>query len=664
MQIRAAFCLLPLLACGGSTTTQVETPATYSFDQLPRLRFNQVALREGVPVHWFVDTDEDGSVDPDEIRDLDFYPTSAVWTENGEFTSAFGEAYARIVAAASAPAPTDPRLAAVQSELENTAPTIVYNDLTALPETHRTFAQHMLRVGSLIDALYAKQVGAAALASQVAPDAASQSLFRRNWGPRCLGAETASNEACSAIAGAPAQPVDIYPAAMQSDDAFCEPLQAEGADPALMEPFTVVRAGEEEGSLTAVPYTTEYATEMSGIAEELRAAAGAIESDESEAALVAYLRAAAEAFGTNVWGPADLAWEAMNARNSRWYVRVAPDEVYWDPCSRKAGFHMTFALIDSSSLEWQDRLDPIKADMEAALAALVETYEARDVQFKMPEFIAIVANAGDDRDAFGATIGQSLPNWGDTDGRTVAMSTLYTDPDSVARRRLVASSLLNDASMAMLDDDPQAGLMSTILHEATHNLGPNRGYESNGQTAAVAFGGEVASMMEELKAQTGALFFVEMLRERGIITAEQAQETYMDSIVWAFGHISRGMWSASGRRSPYSQLAAIQVGYLIDHGVLAWDANATPASGEGQGAFNIDLSNFVQVARDLMTDVMRIKSTGDRAAAIALADRYVGVYSGGGTYASNGAESVVPHERIVTLYRRFPRGTMVYSISL
>ncbi|MFK8003415.1 MAG: hypothetical protein AB8H86_27840 [Polyangiales bacterium] len=664
MQIRAAFCLLPLLACGGSTTTQVETPATYSFDQLPRLRFNQVALREGVPVHWFVDSDEDGSVDPDEIRDLDFYPTSAVWTENGEFTSAFGEAYARIVAAASAPAPTDARLAAVQSELENTAPTIVYNDLTALPEAHRTFAQHMLRVGSLIDALYAKQVGAAALASQVAPDAASQSLFRRNWGPRCLGAETASNEACSAIVGAPAQPVDIYPAAMQSDDAFCEPLQAEGADPALMEPFTVVRAGEEEGSLAAVPYTTEYATEMSAIAEELLAAAGAIESDESEAALVAYLRAAAEAFGTNVWGPADLAWEAMNARNSRWYVRVAPDEVYWDPCSRKAGFHMTFALIDSSSLEWQDRLDPIKADMEAALAALVETYEARDVQFKMPEFIAIVANAGDDRDAFGATIGQSLPNWGDTDGRTVAMSTLYTDPDSVARRRLVASSLLNDASMAMLDDDPQAGLMSTILHEATHNLGPNRGYESNGQTAAVAFGGEVASMMEELKAQTGALFFVEMLRERGIITAEQAQETYMDSIVWAFGHISRGMWSASGRRSPYSQLAAIQVGYLIDHGVLTWDADATPASGEGQGAFNIDLSNFVQVARDLMTDVMRIKSTGDRAAAIALADRYVGVYSGGGTYASNGAESVVPHERIVTLYRRFPRGTMVYSISL
>ncbi len=37
------------------------------------------------------------------------------------------------------------------------------------------------------------------------------------------------------------------------------------------------------------------------------------------------LRAAAQAFTDNDWDPADEAWAAMNARNSRWYVRVAPD---------------------------------------------------------------------------------------------------------------------------------------------------------------------------------------------------------------------------------------------------------------------------------------------------------------------------------------------------
>ena len=49
-------------------------------------------------------------------------------------------------------------------------------------------------------------------------------------------------------------------------------------------------------------------------------------------------------------------------------------------------------------------------------------------------------NAGDDRNPLGATIGESLPNWGpvanEGRGRTVAMVNLYLDPDSIAARRV------------------------------------------------------------------------------------------------------------------------------------------------------------------------------------------------------------------------------------
>ncbi len=668
MRYSLSLLLLLQIACGGATATPqnaANAAADYAFNGVPRLRFNQVAVREGVPVHWYVDRDEDGAIDPDEVKALRFYDSEAQWVEEGAFTPAFAEAYAHISAAAAADRPDDARLSAVWTELENLAPTLVSSDLTHLPDAHRAFARHMLAVGELIDGLYARQVGAAALADQVGDDAASRALFRRNWGPRCLGAATENDEACSAIAGAPAQPVDIYPAAIQADDGFCADLEGRD-DEALMAPFTVVR--EREGEMVAVPYTEAYAEPMGAIAAELRAAAEAISGESSEAALVAYLRAAAQAFEDNNWEPANETWAAMNATNSQWYVRVGPDETYWDPCSRKAGFHLTFALIDPSSLEWQRRLTPLQGDMEASLAALSEHYEARSVSFDMPDFIAIVVNAGDDRDPFGATIGQSLPNWGpvadEGRGRTVAMSTLYTDADSVARRRTVAAALLDEESLAMLDDDPQAGLMSTILHEATHNLGPAHGYEVNGQTASQAFGGGMASMLEELKAQSGALFFVELLRERGVITDAQARETYMDSIVWAFGHISRGMWTASGRRKAYSQLAAIQVGFMIDNGVLTWRDDAAPASGEGQGAFHVDLSNFPAVARDLMTQVMHIKASTDTEAAEALANRYVGTYDGSGTHAANNAQSVVPHARIVELYSQFPRGAMVYAIDL
>lgn len=657
-------------ACGGPSAATETPDKDFSYGELPRSRFNQLAVREGIPVHWFVDRDEDGSVDPDEIRALRFYDTTGNWTSSagGElsFTSDFSEAYARLVAANNM-ATTDPRLTAVWNELEMTSPTLVHNDLTHLPQVHRDFAAKMLEVGALVDVIYAKQQGAAELADQVAGDAASRSLFRRNWGPRCVGKNTQDVPECSAIEGAPAQRVGIYPAGLQTQEGFCDMLAEHEDTSALLDSFTVVR--EAEDGLVAVPYNEAYAAESRAVAESLREAAELISADPAETALVEYLRRAADAFLDNDWFDADAAWAAMTAENSRWYIRVGPDEVYWDPCSRKAAYHLTLSLIDPSSLEWRDRLAPVQDEMEASLAALVDTYDARSIEFHLPAFIQIVANFGDDRDPFGATSGQSLPNWGPvaeaSNGRTVVMSTLFTDPDSLAQSAASASALFDEASFAHYASEPQSGPMSTVLHEAMHNLGPAQGYTYEGdQSAEEVFGGSMASMLEELKAQTGALFLVELLKERGLLNDETANEVYMDSIAWAFGHISRGMWTASGRRKAYSQLAAIQIGYFMDHGAIGWDPQAVPASGNGQGAFNVNLERFPEVARQLMIEVMSFKSTGDAEAALALTNRYVGEYNGSGAFAASQADVVVPHEHIVRAYRDIPRPTLVYSIEL
>ncbi len=650
---------LVLASCGGASPASGTTPASMRALGVDRMRFNQLALRLDEPVFWAEDTDGDGEPDPDEVRGLLFYgelgdASAPRWTEGGAFDAAFTALLARIEAEARRPAPSDPRRALVLRELDNVAPTLVETDLRELPEAHREFARHMVRVAGLVDRLYARQTGMEATRSRLdASDPASASLFRRNWGPSCLGATTEHEAACSAIEGAPRQPVDVYPASIQGEDnSFCASLEARPDASALLGHFSVVREGEG-GALVAAPYHEAYAELMRPIAAELRAAADAM-TDPDEAALVAYLRAAATAFETNDWTPADEAWSRMSARNSRWYVRVAPDETYWEPCSLHAGFHLTFARIDQGSLVWQDRLTPLRAEMEGALAALVpDAYRARDVAFTLPDFIGIVVNAGDDRDAFGATIGQSLPNWGPVSdegrGRTVAMSNLYTDPDSRARRRAQVSSLYDAATIEAYSDEPTAGLLSTILHEAGHNLGPSHDYRVNGQTDDEAFGGSLASMLEELKAQSSALFFVALLRERGILSDEEARRVYADSVAWAFGHVSRGMYTPSGQRKAYSQLAAIQLGVLLDEGGLRWDPAAPAADGVHAGAFSIDFERFPAAARALMAEVMRIKATGDRAAAEALAARYV-----------DGDR--VPHQTIVDRYRGFPQASFVYAI--
>jgi hypothetical protein len=659
MKVKAllSFTLL-LAACGEDPAppreTRAERPAAEPeaprYDGLPRLRVNQLAIQLDLPLFWAADTDEDGAVDPAEVRTLLFYPSEERWVEDGRFTADFDRAWQRITEAARAPAPTDARQRLALEEIQQAAPTIVETDLRELPEAHRAFALRMLNVAGLIDRLYAKQVGMTAMQARVANDAASRSIFRRNWGPECAGAATESNPACSAVAPGAKQPVDVYPTAMQESETFCQTLEAHARSEELLSPFSVVR--EAGGELSAVPYTEAYRELMQPIAEELRAARAAM-TDPAEDPLRRYLDAAAQAFTDNRWEPADEAWAAMNAQNSRWYVRVGPDETYWDPCSRKAGFHLTFAQIDRGSLEWQARLTPLQERMERSLDELVEPYEARQVSFHMPDFINIVVNAGDDRDSFGGTIGQSLPNRGpvadEGRGRTVAMTNLYTDPDSIRIRREQASSLFTRETMALYSGDPAASNLSTILHEATHNLGPSHDYRVNGQTADEAFGGGMSAMLEELKAQSGALFYLAMLREEGIITEQREREVYVDSIAWALGHISRGMYTPSGQRKAYSQLAAVQVGFLMDQNVIRWDPEAQAANGTDRGAFSIDFAAFPAAARELMELVVTIKATNARARAEEIAARFVD-------------GDIVPQSVIAERWQRHPRASFLYAV--
>jgi len=231
------------------------------------------------------------------------------------------------------------------------------------------------------------------------------------------------------------------------------------------------------------------------------------------------------------------------------------------------------------------------------------------------------------------------------------MSNLYTDPDSLESRLDGANSLVSKETMAFYNASPNPGLLNTILHEATHNLGPAHEYKYKGKTDQQWFGGGLSSMLEELKAQSGALYYVEFLRQKKIIDDQTAKQTYVDDIVWSFGHISRGMYTDTGGRKPYSQLAAIQLGYLIDAGAITWDASALAANGKDKGALTIHFEKLPAAIDKLMKEVGAIKASGDKAAAEAIAKKYV-----------DGA--VVPHKTITERWLRNPRPSFVYSVKL
>lgn len=628
-----------------------------------RERLNRAALELGLPLHWRVDANGSGAIDPPELLlvvGLDDRPREH-WVRRGRFTPAFETAWARVVARASggpsAPAgPDAARQAALARELSQRLFAVVEADLAGLSPAERRMVGHVMEAARAIERLHARQLGTLGMEARIPPgDGLSRLAFQVNLGPWCTAPATEDDPACGALSPVPPRRSGLYPADLQSDPGFCAALAKAPGAAALTSPFTAV-VRDARGELAAVPYPQAWPDDMRAVASALERAAAAIRGT-GERALHAYLLAAARAFRDGDWPRADEAWARMNAENSRWFLRVAPDETYSDPCALKAGFALALARIDPASLGWQRRLDPSKRDMEQALARLAGApYAAREVAFHLPDFIAIVVNAGDARAPRGATVGQSLPNWGkvanEGRGRTVAMTNFYTDPESLEIRRRRAASLLCPDTMARRTPDPDAERMGYVLHEAAHNLGPSHEYAVDGRTAPQIFGGNLAAMLEELKAQQSAVWLAGWLAGRGVVSPAQAERARLESVIWALGQVSGGVRTPDGRLRPYAALAAVQLAALAEDGALVWRPGARAANGEDAGCLELDPSRLAASAERLAALALGLKARGDRAAAEAMVARYVDAAAG-------------PHaetRRIVTeRWRRFPDTTFLYA---
>ncbi len=650
----------------GATTTTAANAGAVKLD-VSRGDFNRLAAELALPLFWIEDANKNGAIEPSELALYwGLVPGAAPgeYIDKGAFTAKSLDAIDRIAKRSKEPAVVaglDPketaRRQAVLKELAQGRVTLVATDLSKASPEEKRFVGFLTQAAEMIEKLYQKQQGTLGLAAKVpADDAASKTLFFRGQGPKCEAPLTQNDPACSAIPDMPKGKLSgLYPEDLLAQPKFCEGLSKK--NPLLADPFTVVAAGEGKDALKPVPYHEAYKEETNAVAGQLRAAANAL--GEKEPALKAYLLAAAQAFTDDKWWPADEAWAKMDAKNSRFYLRIAPDEVYAEPCSTKALFHVSFGLINQGSLKWQAKLDPLKTEMEKALAELAgPPYKAREVSFKLPDFVDIALNAGDSRNAFGATIGQSLPNFGpvanEGRGRTVAMTNFYTDADSVQSLKDQASSLLCADAMAKYTSSPEPQLMSTVLHEAAHNLGPAHQYKANGKIDREAFGGPLASTLEELKAQTAALYFTDWLVAKKEITQEDAERAHVRDVAWGLGHISRGMYDEDKHPKNYSQLAAIQVGWLMKDGAITWKADETAANGKDKGCLSLSLDKFPPSIKSLMTKVAGIKGRGDKPAADALVKEFVDV----------SGDKKKLHDTVMERWNREPKASFVYSVKL
>ena len=640
------------------TSNAVDAPRNYN--SIERLEFNRVAAEHFLPLFWREDSNKDDAIQPDELAVLIGFGKPhenerSHWIDKeGNFTSAFTNAYRNLVATRNTP-PASTRLKLLKQELAQGRTTLIETDLQQASVGEIKMVKHLMKAASHIENIYQQQKGTFGLDAKIpSSDLTSRMVFYRNQSPFCEAPKTATNPKCNALEKLPDQLSGLYPASIQKDKAFCETLAKAPNAADLTDHFSVVIQGDRPGTFKSETYNLAFINDMESIALELEAAADAL--DDSEVAFKNYLHTDAQSFRTNDWEPANRAWVAMNATNSKWYARIAPDEVYYEPCAWKAGFALQLARINKASLTWQQKLEPMKNEMEQTLAEMAgPPYKARDVKFKVPDFIDVVINAGDQRSALTATIGESLPNWGpvaESGGRTVAMTNLFQDADSLRGYSDIDSALFCSKTNTIITDEPQDSLISSLLHEVAHNLGPAHDYRVDGKTDSQAFGGPLASTLEEFKAETSAMFLANWLVNKGVITQKLAQEINLYQITWDFGHISRGMYSVDGTPKNYSHLAAMQLGWIIDNGAASWHAQETAANGKDTGCLEIDLSKLPAAIRSMETRVLQIKAQNDKHGAEELKAKYV---DGDGDYAKL-------KDTITERLLRSPKGTLVYSV--
>jgi hypothetical protein len=137
------------------------------------------------------------------------------------------------------------------------------------------------------------------------------------------------------------------------------------------------------------------------------------------------------------------------------------------------------------------------------------------------------------------------------------------------------------------------------------------------------------------------------LRGRGVV------DEALNAIVWACGHIANGMYEGNDRTrpKPYSQLAAVQLGFLLEEGAVTWNADAKAANGQDVGHFALHLERMPAAAEKLMRLVAGIKARGDRGLAEGLLREYV----------DGGSER---QALIAERLQRQPKGSFVYAIEL
>jgi hypothetical protein len=500
----------------------------------------------------------------------------------------------------------------VAAELAKVNPYPVKSSVVGLPEAEQAMVRELLAAARVVDRLNALQITARndeyarEVAASGTPD--DRALYARNQGPWC---EDSDEALCGTLASLPKRELGTYLWPEGMTDAEFAGLAQEPAAKELMSPFTLVRQGE--GGFKAVPYVQDplFAPLIKELAAHLRAAA----THTGEPTLKKFLEARAAALESPEAFPYDASDYDWIALDGKWEVTVGPYETYKDPRQVKARFEMFFGPVDEAVTA---QLAPFRANLQAfeeKVADLVgrDLYQVRKLD---PRIVVRAIDcwyaAGDGRNPQGAIAAFHLPNRGVSVEEGLYKKVMLVNhmksfqPIMQARAELILAQELRQYVTG------DADVLNTTFHEFCHGFGAHDEYAitlRDGTTTTVHGAlKEYTSLLEEEKADVLGLWLVADQVKSGAITAEQARARYASHVMHLFGLLQYAF------KGTYPQMAAIELGWYLEHGGLKLDAD---------GTWSLDFEKMPAAVEGLAKSVATLQLSGDYDATREFVARYV-----------------------------------------
>ena len=346
----------------------------------------------------------------------------------------------------------------------------------------------------------------------------------------------------------------------------------------------------ESGELIIVPYHTEYGEELEQAATLLRQAADLAEHE----GFADYLRLRAEALTTDEFQQSDLAW--MDVKTNPIELVIGPIETYEDRLFGFRAAYESYVLIKDQ--EWSARLAKFAAflpELQRGLpvdAAYKSETPGTDSDLNAYDVIYYAGHSN----AGSKTIAINLPNDEEVQLQKGTRRLQLKNAMQAKFEKIlepIAGVLIDKAQRKHITFD--AFFANTMFHEVAHGLGIKNTIDGSSTVRAALL--DVASSMEEGKADVLGLYMITRLHEAGELGAADLMDNYVTFMAGIFRSVRFGASSAHGKAN------MIRFNFFEERGAFVRDTET--------GTYSVDFDRMQQAMSALSNLLLTLQGDGD-----------------------------------------------------